>query len=93
MPTRSASDHEIDEQRPNGTGHTYALQRATSGRIASAQGDGEQNQEHGAQRVCQHENRRQRDQRDPCCEPERALRDGDGEAAWWDVAGCGSDGH
>jgi hypothetical protein len=46
-----------------------------------AQGDSEKYQEHGAERVCQYENCRQRDQRHPCCEPEGALRDGDGEAA------------
>jgi hypothetical protein len=43
--------------------------------------------------VGQYENSRQRDQRDPYCEPEGALRDGNDEAAWWEIAGCGSDGH
>ncbi len=84
---------EIDEQRPNGTRHSYALQLRHERANRFTQGNREKYQEHGAERVREYENRRQRDQCDACREPEGALRERDDEAAWWDAAGCGSDGY
>ena len=82
MPNSSASKHEIDEQRSDGTGHAHALQARHQRANRLGKGNGEKDQENSAERARQHENHHQRDQRDTCREPERALREGDGEAAW-----------
>src|SRR5262249_11887736 len=74
---------QINEDRAEGTRHAQTLKARYQRANRLGEGNSEEDQEKSAEGLCDQENQHQRRQRDTCRQPERTLREGDGEATRW----------